>query len=299
MAIAVRDRIVFRSAAEWPEHVSAVEEANFLADLAEHVLRTSDTASPVRAAGVALAALVGPEGVVATWPNRPHWTGLPIRELLEDRLAMPIALADDANAAALGEWSVGAGAGCTDVAVITVGTGIGAGLILGSRLERGANGRAGELGHVVVLPDGPRCACGKSGCLQAVASGRALEQAALPAHRMSAAQIGAAADAGSAWAQKLVAVSGTWLGIAAANMATVLDVQAVVVTGGMSELEGGWWQAVVESFETALGPDEELGAAQRPRILRGHFPQDAGLLGVAMLARDTSAATPRHAVAAR
>ena len=128
-------------------------------------------------------------GIVVDSHHVAGWTGFPLRDTLANTFGAPVALDNDANAAALGEARFGAGRGHADVLYVNVGTGIGAGLVLGGHLYHGAHGMAGEIGHITVLPDGPPCDCGKRGCLEAIASGRSIGRRA----RETAAQLPAVA----------------------------------------------------------------------------------------------------------
>jgi glucokinase len=152
---------------------------------ADDVARIADDARGVLAeAGVELSALgaigvsaPGPvdveRGLLIDPPNLPGWGTVPLVELLGSSLARPIALENDANAAALAEWRFGAGQGCSHLVYLTMSTGIGAGLILDGRLYRGADGNAGEIGHIPLEVDGERCGCGMRGCFEAYAGGAA------------------------------------------------------------------------------------------------------------------------------
>jgi glucokinase len=279
-ALANDGRIVAIQSARWPPDLAAADEVMFAADLALALIDQTGARGAVRAAGVSLAALVDGDGTVVQWPNRPAWRGLAVRALLEARLALPIVVEDDANAAALAEWTFGAAQGYQHVLVIMAGTGIGAGLILDGRLFRGRHGWAGELGHIVVLPDGPDCACGRRGCLQTVASGRALERIAAAHGQPGATAIGDAAARGEAWARAALADCGRWLGLAAANVVNLLDLDAVVIGGGLSALGPPWWPALEAGLESNL-----LNATLRRVVLRrAALPDSAGLLGAVSLA---------------
>jgi glucokinase len=222
------------------------------------------------------------DGVVVAWPNRPAWRGQPVRARLEARLAVPVRVEDDANAAALGEFRLGAGRGRRHGLVMTVGTGVGAGLVLDGRLHSGRNGWAGEIGHTVVQPGGPECACGRRGCLQALASGRALERAGAEHGLASGAEVGAAAARGEAWACEALEACGRWLGLAAANAATLLDLEVVVVGGALGQLGAPLWPALESSFGSALG----YNALRRVALERAQLGESAGLLGALGLALD-------------
>jgi len=128
----------------------------------------------VAAVGVSVPGAVdGERGVVLQPPNLPGWDGAPVRALLGEALGRPIAIENDANAAALAEWRFGAGRGTQDLVFLTMSTGVGGGLVLGGRLHRGVLSAAGEVGHLPVEWDGEPCACGRRGCLEAYVGGAA------------------------------------------------------------------------------------------------------------------------------
>ncbi len=128
----------------------------------------------VAAIGVSMPSPLDAElGVVLNPPNLPSWHGTPVRRLLEEAFGRPVAIENDANAAALAEWRYGAGRGCDDLVFLTMSTGVGGGLVLGGRLQRGVASSAGEVGHIPVEWGGERCSCGLRGCLEAYTGGAA------------------------------------------------------------------------------------------------------------------------------
>lgn len=273
--------IVASRTAVWPSGMAPAEEVAFVADLARALIDESGQGPMVRAAGVALAALTDRDGRVVDWPNRPAWRDLQFRTLLTERLTLPTIVEDDANAATLAEYALGAAQGFAHVVVITVGTGIGAGLILDGSLVRGRHGWAGELGHLVMQRDGPPCACGHSGCLQMLASGRALERIAVARGLPDAATLTGAAAQGERWALEALAESGRWLGLAAANIVNLLDLEAVVVGGGLSALDEPWWS----SLQAALDANLLSPSVRQVSLRRAMLPDTAGVLGALCLAQ--------------
>lgn len=252
VALADKSRMIATKATRWPSDLSPVEEVNFVADLAIELALMWGKTESVLTAGVSLAAMVDADGTVIAWPNRPHWHDLRFKNILETRLGVPVVIEDDANSAALAEWRFGAGRGYRDLMVMTVGTGVGCGLVLNGSLFRGRAGWAGELGHQVMVPDGILCPCGRRGCLQTVASGRALERVAATRNLPDVAAIVNASVEGQAWASEELAASGRWLGLAAANVANLLDLEAVIVGAGLSALSAPWWNALSEMFYANL-----------------------------------------------
>jgi glucokinase len=237
-------------------------------------------------------------GIVVDSHHVAGWTGFPLRDTLAEAFGAPVALDNDANAAALGEARFGAGRGHEDVLYVNVGTGIGAGVLLGGRLYRGARGMAGEIGHVTVLPDGPPCDCGKRGCLEAVASGRSIgrrgREAAtqLPAvaaelirlaggraEDVASPHVFAAAAAGDALGRRLVEETGDYLGLALANAANLLDPSAIVLGGGLAETGDLLFVPLRRALAAHLMP-----GLPAPEVLRAALGYDAGVLGAVALA---------------
>ncbi|MEA5155197.1 ROK family glucokinase [Raineyella sp.] len=233
----------------------------------------------------------------------PHlaWRNEPLVERLEARLDLPVVVDNDANAAAWGEYRFGAGQGSTTFAMITLGTGIGGGLVLDGEVHRGRWGVAGEWGHLCVVPDGQICPCGNRGCWEQYCSGEALRREAvalagtgspraLPllervghdAGAIRGFHVTAAALAGDPACEEILTGVGEWLGRGLAGLAAVLDPERFVIGGGVSE-----------AGEKLLGPARAAfarhltGRGFRPmaEILPARLGNDAGLVGAADLAR--------------
>lgn len=189
-------------------------------------------------------------GSIVRSPNQ-GWRDVPLGPLLAERTGSPVDLDDDANTGALGEATLGAGRGADPVAYITVSTGIGAGIVVGGHVVRGAHGAAGEVGHMVVDPGGPRCSCGRRGCVEAFASGGGLERRARetwpggigrdgsPSPR-SAADVFRAARSGDPDARRLVADGEAALARAIAALIGALDPERVVVGGSLGLAHRGF-----------------------------------------------------------
>jgi glucokinase len=286
-ALAKGDRIFASRVVRWPKALLPEGEVDFVAEVALALVREHNLKVPVAAAGVSAAALLDRTGTVVQWPNRPSWRGLRLRNLLHEHLEMQIVITDDANAAALAEAALGAGQEYQDLLVMTVGTGVGAGLILNKTLFSGRNGWAGELGHLVIQRDGPPCPCGKRGCLQMMASGRALERIAAAYGLDDAEAVTEAAARGETWAVEALAESGRWLGLAAANVVDLLDLEAVIVGGGLSVLGPPWWSSLEETLQANL-----INASHKQVALhRAALGDPAGLLGAVLLAQQLSGET--------
>ena len=240
--------------------------------------------SRTRAVALGVPGAVSPrKGVVFSSPNIPCWHDEPIGLRLAERLGVPVLVDNDANLYALGEHWRGAGRGVSNLVVATLGTGIGGGIILGGRIWHGDSGRAGELGHVAVDPQGPPCSCGARGCVEAYASATGIVRAwrrecGLRAETPQT--IAARARRGEPRALAVWAEAGQALGIAVASWIQVLDVRTIVFGGGVAgaldlleplirlELEGRLWGMDPASI----------------RILRAALGDDAGVLGAAKIA---------------
>lgn len=192
--------------------------------------------------GLSLAALFNRKtGDIAIWPNNKVWNGFPIRKYLEERFKVPVVLEDDANSAALGEHSFGAGKGYRNLAYITISTGIGCGLILDNSLYTGANGWAGEIGHIKVIDGGPECSCGMKGCLQSVASGPAILRRYIGKKAFEGdaehdlRTVVELARQGDQDARDCFSAAGEYVGKMIAGLVMLLDLPVIVLGGGVTE----------------------------------------------------------------
>jgi glucokinase len=223
---------------------------------------------------------------------------LPFRDLMAERLGLPVFVDNDANAAMLAEWRYGAAAGARDAALLTIGTGIGGGLVAGGALQRGSQGAGAELGHMVVKADGPPCQgnCPNRGCLEAMASGGALAREARRIARerpgsglgralaggreISGPLVTELAHDGDVAAIDALAIIGEWLGVGVCNLVNMLNPDVVVIGGGViaaGDLLLEPVRAVVA--ERALSP-----AREHVRIVPARFGAESGMLGAAALA---------------
>ncbi|HEX8157421.1 MAG TPA: ROK family protein [Solirubrobacteraceae bacterium] len=259
-----------------------------------------DAAGTVQAIGIGIPCLIDQQRGIAVMAPNLALADVPFRDLMAERLGLPVFVDNDANMAMLAEWRFGAAAGMRDVALLTIGTGIGGGLVVGGALQRGSQGAGAELGHMVVQADGPRCQgnCPNHGCLEAMASGTALaREAILIARERPASALGRAfaagrdisgalvtdlAHDGDAAAVDAIAVIGRWLGVGIANLVNMLNPEAVVIGGGViaaGELLLEPARAVVA--ERALSPSRE-----HVRIVPARFGAESGMLGAAAFAFD-------------
>ncbi len=242
----------------------------------------------VRAVGIGVPGLVDVgSGTVIESPNFPGWRAVPIGRLLEERLGVPVHVENDVNAIAVGEHRFGAGRGFRNLLVMALGTGVGGGIILGGGLYRGVDGTAGEVGHVPVYPRGRPCRCGSRGCLEAYASATAVVEAARAEgvawdRGQGALGVARAARAGDPVARRVLRTAATAVGIAAAGLANLLNLEALVVGGGLA----GAWDLLEGPARSALDRRSFRVPARRLRMVRSELGDDAGVIGAAALARE-------------
>lgn len=233
------------------------------------------------------------KAVVLQAPNLPSLVNFELKAELERRLGWPAFLENDANAAAVGEMWMGAARGCRDVISVTLGTGVGGGVILDGKLWRGSHGSAGEIGHTTVDPfSGLKCKCGNTGCLELFASATAIvrmtredlslfPESTLKSEALTAAQVYDAGRNGDELALAVFKRFGMYLGIGLANLINLIDPQIIVISGGAVN---GWDLFAPEMYRQV----EERAfrtTAQQVKIARAECGDNAGLLGAARLAR--------------
>lgn len=286
-----------------PASAQAVEDAlvAIIADLVDRAERATEGTAAVGAVGVGAAGFLDVDQTAVMFSPHLPWRGEPLQSRLEERLGLPVALDNDANAAAWGECRFGAGAGRRHVLCVTVGTGIGGALVVQGALVRGSNGMAGEFGHMQLVPDGRRCACGNSGCWEEYCSGTALERMARDAaggespsaaelleiagghiDGLSGPMVTDAARRGNAIAADAMSSVGRWLGVGVSALVAAFDPELVIVGGGLSA-----------AGDLLLDPAREVlrrtlpgrGFRPEPPLVLAQLGPDAGFVGAADLAR--------------
>ena len=274
-----------------------------IADSVSAVLREHPEAVAV---GVGASGLADREGVLRFSPNV-AWRDLPLAARIERAVGRPTVVENDASAAAWGEFRFGAGRGAGEVLVVTVGTGIGGGIIVGGELLRGTNGFAAEIGHVIVEPGGPRCGCGNLGCWEQMASGRAIDRLGREAaggdpsgaiaraaggdpSAVTGGAVTEAALAGDEAALAILAEVGRRLGEGIAGLINILDPELVVVGGGA--MAAG--DLLLEPARAACAGATE-GRGHRPNVplVAASLGTDAGAVGAADLAYRRAILTDR------
>ncbi|WP_224244542.1 ROK family protein [Hyalangium gracile] len=250
----------------------------------------------VRGCGVGAAGQIHRDsGVIAVAPNL-GWRNVPLGALLAERLGHSVRVVNDLAAAAWGELHAGAGRGATDVYVVFVGSGVGSCVIANNQLVRGAGGVAGELGHTKVIPNGRRCGCGELGCLEAYAGGHNLIAQAREVllagrspglaeltegdpSRITPLTVERAAEAGDPAARELHERAGQMLGMAVANMVTVLNPARLIIGGGVLLNCPGIRRYVVEGVQALSSNTSREGLL----IAEAELGDDSGLIGAALL----------------
>jgi glucokinase len=245
--------------------------------------------------GIAAAGILDTgKGIVTTSPNLPGWRNVPLRDIIAERSGLTTYLINDANAAALGEHRFGAGRGFDNLLYLTVSTGIGGGIIINGELYSGADGCAGELGHMTIEADGPQCHCGNFGCLEALASGWAVARDAMTRmnqgekssiielvdgrlENITAETVSAAAKRGDRLACDVVAKAANYLGIGLANLVNIFNPELIVIGGGLSKMGN---MLLKPARKVIKGRAFQL-PAQTVSIVRARLGSNAGIVGAA------------------
>ncbi|MFW6068356.1 MAG: ROK family protein [Chloroflexota bacterium] len=279
-----------------PPDADAAYDVRTMIEMARDLLQSQRPA----AIGVSFGGPVDFErGVVRLSHHVPGWEDTPLAQQLQDAFDAPVSVDNDANVAALGEQRFGAGRGLQHLLYVTVSTGVGGGWILNGRPWRGAQGMAGEIGHTVVDPRGPRCLCGSRGCVERLASGPYMVQDARRRLQEDGGQgtvlrrltdgdlkkitgelLSEAAAEGDSLAQSLLDRSGWALGTGIGNAANLVNPQRAVLGGGVTKAGERWWQRVRETANAVTLPEVNI------EIVPAELGDDAPLWGAVSLAQD-------------
>jgi glucokinase len=275
-----------------------------IADTAREAVRKARLSwDEIRAIGIGAPGPMNPEtGVVYNPPNLPGWDEIALGPRLAEALGVPVAVENDVNLGTLGEFALGAGRGTRDMVGIFVGTGVGGGLILDGALRSGFRHAAAEVGHMIVLADGPVCGCGKRGCLESVASRTAIErdirlglaagrQSAIPKlmkgrGRMSSGVLAKALLSGDPLVSEVLGKAQWYLGLHVASVVNLVDPEMIVLGGGVVEALGDGFLEPVRL--TARQYYIQQTDAEKVRIVAAQLGDLAGVLGAAVLARQKS-----------
>jgi glucokinase len=267
-----------------------------------HELKVLCPTNSLKGIGIGSAGIIDIEkGMIVTSPNFPGWQDVPLRDLICQEFDMPTILDNDANAAVFGEHWAGAGQGSTSLIGLTLGTGVGGGIILNGSLWHGSEGMAGEIGHMTIVPDGINCSCGNTGCLEAYASATAIVRRTADRIsqspqsnllqlsgienpiEMTAAKIYQAALSGDALAQDIFYETGAYLGLAIGSLINILNPEIFIIGGGVSKAWNFFYKSMMEEIHKRVFNRQ----AGRIKVVAGNLGDDAGLIGAGCLAAQT------------
>lgn len=236
-------------------------------------------------------------GVVKLAPNIPGWVNVPIAQMIEEEFHIPTRIDNDVRCAALGEMKFGAGQGCENFVCITVGTGIGSGLVVNGQLVRGASNAAGEIGHIKLqMKDGLICGCGDTGCLEAYASGPSIvamaqdyikggkstkfrEMAAAEGGEITPYMVAKAAEAGDPVAKRIFAIVGEYIGIGLTSVINLLNPEKVIIGGGVAEAG----DLLLDPIRKTIKERTMVVAGSAVEIVPAQLGNSAGVIGASML----------------
>lgn len=251
----------------------------------------------IAAAGI----IDAPQGVVTVSPNLPGWNNVPLKRVVEQQTGLSAEIVNDANAAALGEHAFGAGRGADNMVYVTVSTGIGGGIIMDGKLQLGACGAAGEVGHMSIEANGIMCRCGNLGCLEMMSSGKAmareaqaqvlkgarsnlLELAEGDVENITARTLHRAAEMGDALALRVITQAGRYLGVGLVNLINIFNPDAVVIGGGAGRLG----QFLLDPAREVVAERAFPLSVAAARIVSSELWDNAAVLGCVPYLRQTS-----------
>ena len=237
------------------------------------------------------------KGLVTLSVNLPGWYDIPLRDLIKEKYRVNTFLINDASAAALGEHRFGAGKGVNNLIYLTVSTGIGGGIIINGKLYSGPCGSAGEIGHMTIDVNGPRCSCGNIGCLEMLASGTAVAREAIKRIRqgersslteivegkiesITAEKVEVAAQGGDSLAVEVILKAANYLGVGLVNLVNIFNPEMIIVGGGMAKMGN----LLLDPAKQVVRERAFQLPAQAVRIVPAQLGDDAGVLGAAVFA---------------
>jgi len=270
---------------------------NRLLSAVDHILNLKNISpSQLDSISIAAAGCIDIErGLVTSSPHFPGWSNVPLRDIVRDKYKVATFLLNDASAAVLGEHRFGSGKGANNLILLTVGTGIGGGIIINGKLYSGLFGGAGEIGHMTIDIGGTRCVCGNIGCLEILASGTAMAREAK--RRLSlgessslfqmvrgridaitAEEIGIAAKGGDALALDIIGKAATYLGVGMVNMVNIFNPEMIIVGGGVAKLG----DLLLDPARQVVKERAFSASARAVRIPLAQLGDKAGVIGAAV-----------------
>jgi glucokinase len=270
---------------------------NSLNPLIDVLVELSETLGFAGSLGVGVPGLVTREGVLRAAPNLDGVADFEVGRLLSERLDGTIVVDNDATCATVAEWQLGAGAGTDNMMLVTLGTGIGGGMVANGSIQRGMNGFAGEFGHMVVHPDGPRCPCGRRGCWERYASGSGLAMLAREAatgrrlqevvrhaggdpQAVRGEHVQAAAREGDPEALAVIDDFGRWVALGLSNLTNAFDPEMFVLGGGLAAGSDLYLAPIIEWYGKLL---YQPHLRPMPRVEFAEWGPLAGAVGAALL----------------
>lgn len=227
--------------------------------------------------GIGVPGLITSDGVIKASPNMKGAHNIAVGPELRTRLGIAVHVENDATVAAFGEWKSGAAMGARDAIMVTLGTGIGGGIVMGGQLQRGANGFAGEIGHMVVERNGVECPCGRRGCWERYASGSALK---MLSGGIDGKQVFEKFHAGNVEAIEVVNTFASWIAEGLASLTNICDPEVIVIGGGVIESFASRIDVLEEKFSASLYSSE---MRRHPRLAPAALGERAGAIGAALL----------------
>lgn len=228
--------------------------------------------------GVGVPGLISHDGVIHASPNLIGAHDVPVGPALRSRMGISVHVENDATSAAFGEWKAGAARGARDAVMVTLGTGIGGGIVMGGVLHRGAHGFAGEIGHMVVERNGVACPCGLHGCWERYASGSALK---LLSGGLTGEEVFQRFHRGDETARDVVNVFAEWIAIGLASLTNICDPEVIVLGGGVIESFRGDLSIIISHLHKSL---YSSNARPHPQVVSATLGERAGAVGAALLA---------------
>lgn len=287
--IILRSKVCTPASRKKEEILSAIEE------VARSLKDRLNADQQIVAFGAAVPAIVNSrDGVMLRSPQLPELNGFEFASYFKERLGIPVVLENDANSAAVGEKWKGASRGILNSILVTLGTGVGGGIIIDGKLLRGVDGTAGEVGHVAVEPEGHPCGCGSKGCLEQYSSAMGIKRLTsellvkYPSSVLSGKTAPTPLDvyeagiAGDELSIEVFRIFGTYLGIALGGLVNILNPEAIVLGGGVS----AGWDLFIEHLKGEISRRAFQHPAERVRLMRSELGDDAGILGAAFLASE-------------
>ncbi len=245
----------------------------------------------------AAGAIDSKKGLITLSPNLPGWNNIPLRDIVQDKYRVKTFLINDASAAALGEYHFGAGRGTNNIVLLTVGTGIGGGIIINGELYAGSSGSAGEIGHMTIDVNGLKDGCGNIGCLETLASGTAVAREAIrrishgeksslveivkgKIEDITGEKVGVAAQGGDPLAVEVIHKAATYLGVGMVNLVNIFNPEMIIVGGGMAKLGDLLLNPARQVVKERAFPV----SAQAVHIVAAQLGDEAGVYGAASFA---------------